>query len=144
MSATKAKFTSPQNEAGVFVGGPMYNLSLAQITGNIDNITNEIDLTEQTAANTDATVLYAPVTGKTHQIDAIAWNYDTTPASGVITVSNNAGGNIFSLSVAKAGRGYFEFATPLQEGLGSGMLLKAQAAGASVKGSVYGYNHKEL
>lgn len=144
MSSQKAKFGSPQNEAGVFVGGAMHNLSLAQITGSMDNLTNEIDFEEETTDNNDAVVLYAAATGKTHQISAVGWNYDTTPSSGVVTVSNNVGGNIFSLSVAAAGRGYFAFATPLQEGIGSGMLVKVQAAGSGVKGSVYVHNHKEL
>lgn len=79
--------------------------------------------TATAAISGDAVLYYGAVAGGQHVLGGVAFGYDATPVSGVLTIDSPSGTTIFSEPITAAGAGFFSFGDGLRCGRGDDVLI---------------------
>lgn len=90
-------------------------------------------------SNTAAVVTYAAVTGKSHNLEGVAWSYSAAPTGGNLKIEDSAGNTVFTIDITSAGAGFFPFRKRGTEGRVMTITLAAGGAGVTGKVSVLGH-----
>ncbi len=89
-----------------------------------------------------ATVTYAAVPGRSHNILGVAWSLSADPSwITPLRIIDGASGECFRVDLTNGGPGFINFPGPLKSSLGSSLQITIPSAGPSVSGKLNVLGH---